>query len=142
MYPRSFSKSAVHIGLLIIRIGIGASFIVHGLPKLLGGPEMWQQIGGAVQFIGIDFAPMFFGFMAAVAESFGGLLLMLGLFFTPSLILLICTMSVALAYHIGQGDGFSSISHPLELLILFVGLLFTGSGKYSLDRVLFKKKRR
>jgi len=142
MYSRSILKSPLHIGLLVIRIGIGASFIAHGLPKLLGGPETWEQLGGAVQYIGIDFAPMFFGFMAAISETFGGLLLMLGLFFRPILVLLISTMVVAMFYHIGNDDGFSAISHPLELGILFAGLMFTGSGKFSLDKILFKKKRR
>ena len=27
------------IGLLFLRIGIGVMFIMHGLPKLIGGPE-------------------------------------------------------------------------------------------------------
>lgn len=28
-----------HIGLLILRIGIGCMFLFHGAPKMFGGPE-------------------------------------------------------------------------------------------------------
>ena len=31
------------IGLLFLRIGIGVMFIMHGLPKLIGGPEKWED---------------------------------------------------------------------------------------------------
>jgi putative oxidoreductase len=131
-----------NVGLLIIRIGLGIMFILHGYPKMFGGPDTWVEVGSAMQFLGIDFAPMFFGFMAGVTEFFGGIFLLAGLFFSPSVIFLFIVMLVATVKHIGAGDGFVSYSHSIEIAIVMVGLLFIGPGKYSLDRKLQKRNRR
>jgi putative oxidoreductase len=135
-------KDFHNIGLLILRVGLGIMFILHGYPKMFGGPEMWEEVGTAMQYLGIDFAPMFFGFMAGVTEFFGGIFLLLGLFFTPSVILLFIVMLVATIKHLGAGDGFVSYSHSIELAIVFASLLFMGAGKHSLDHKLQKQRRR
>jgi putative oxidoreductase len=131
-----------NIGLLIIRVGLGIMFILHGFPKMFGGPDTWVEVGSAMQYLGIDFAPMFFGFMAGVTEFFGGIFLLGGLFFMPSVIFLFIVMLVATVQHIGAGDGFVSYSHSIEIAIVMFGLLFIGPGKYSLDRKLQKRNRR
>ncbi|MGK7369264.1 MAG: DoxX family protein [Candidatus Halalkalibacterium sp. M3_1C_030] len=131
-----------NIGLLILRVGLGIMMMLHGYPKLFGGPEMWGELGTATQSIGLDFAPIFFGFMASVTEFFGGLFLILGLFFRPSLVLLFVVMIVAAASHISAGDGFTDTSHSIELAIVFVSMLIIGPGEYSLDRKLNSRRRR
>lgn len=135
-------KKLRNIGLLILRVGLGIMFMLHGYPKVFGGPEMWTNVGSAMQLIGIDFAPMFFGFMAGITEFFGGLFLMLGLFFTPSLIFLIIVMVVATATHIASGDPFTTYSHSIELAIVFMSLLLIRPGEYNLDKKLNKRRRR
>jgi putative oxidoreductase len=124
-------------GLLLLRIGIGIMFILHGWPKMAGGPERWARIGANMQLLGIEFAPEFWGFMAAFAETVGGALLVLGFFFRPVLILLVITMLVAGMRHVSAGDGFGGYAHALEAAILFFSLFFIGPGKYSLDRFFF-----
>ncbi len=121
-------------GLLLLRIGLGIMFIIHGFPKLAGGPAGWTSLGGSMKVIGINFTPIFWGFMAAVAETFGGFLLIVGLFFRPALILLIFTMIIATLVHFGKGDGLQGASHAIELGIVFFGLIFIGPGKYSVDK--------
>lgn len=121
-------------GLLLIRIGLGVMFIIHGFPKLAGGPDGWTGLGGSMKVIGINFLPVFWGFMAAVSETFGGFLLIVGLFFRPALILLIFTMIIAALVHFGKGDGLDGASHAIELAIVFFGLIFIGPGKYSVDK--------
>ena len=123
----------LQVGLLILRIGIGISIFFHGLPKIMGGPETWTAIGGTMSNLGINFAPTFWGFMAAFAETVGGILFALGLFFRPAALLLIGTMIVALVMHLSQGDDFMKYGHSLDLLIVFVAALLTGPGKYSFD---------
>ncbi|WP_018480093.1 DoxX family protein [Pontibacter roseus] len=124
-------------GLLLLRIGIGIMFILHGWPKMVGGPEKWEQIGGNMELLGISFLPVFWGFMAAFAETVGGALLALGLFFRPVCILLVITMLVAALRHAAAGEGFGGYSHALEAAILFCSLLLIGPGRYSLDKKLF-----
>ncbi len=128
-------KTHRDIGLLIIRIGIGAAFMLHGFPKLSGGPELWVNLGGAISFIGIDFFHTFFGFMAAISEFAGGLFLILGLLMRPACFFLFCTMAVATAMHIGLGDPFMKFSHALEAAVLFLGLILVGPGRLSLDKI-------
>jgi putative oxidoreductase len=130
------------LGLLVLRVGIGIMFTIHGYPKLIGGPEVWEKIGGTMKLIGLDFAPTFWGLMAAVAEAVGGQLLALGLFFRFTCALLLGTMVMATVQHVGTGDAFQVYSHALEAAFLFLGLLFAGPGRYSLDQVLFPPRRR
>ncbi|WP_436415214.1 DoxX family protein [Petrimonas sp.] len=129
----------LQVGLLILRIGIGISIFFHGLPKIMGGPETWTAIGGTMSNLGINFAPTFWGFMAAFAETVGGILFALGLFFRPAALLLIGTMIVALVMHLSQGDDFMKYGHSLDLLIVFVAALLTGPGKYSFDAKFIPK---
>lgn len=120
-------------GLLILRIGLGVMMMVHGLPKLMGGPDKWTAIGGSMNVIGVGFFPMLWGFMAAITEGLGGFLLLLGLFFRPVNILLVFTMFIAALVHLSKGDGLLGSSHAIELGIVFLGLVFIGPGKYSVD---------
>lgn len=130
------------VGLLLLRVGIGVMFTLHGYPKLIGGPEAWTQVGGVMKLVGIDVAPAFWGLVAAVAEAVGGQLLALGLFFRFACALLLGTMLMATLQHISSGDGFNGYSHALEAAFLFLGLLLAGPGKYSIDQLLFPARRR
>jgi putative oxidoreductase len=121
-------------GLLILRIGIGAMFIYHGLPKLIAGPDKWQQLGSAMGYLGIDVVPQFWGFLAGFTEAVGGLCLMFGIFFRPACFALTCTMIVAATMHLGKGDGLLRASHAIEAGIMFISLMLIGPGRYSIDK--------
>ncbi|MDX1639628.1 MAG: DoxX family protein, partial [Balneolaceae bacterium] len=103
--------------------------------------ETWTTYGMAMQYVGIDAAPMFFGFLAGVTELFGGVFLILGLFYRPVLALLTITMLVAMASKIGQGAGYPEVAHPMKMAIVFLSMLFIGPGKHSLDH-RFNSRRR
>lgn len=122
------------LGLLIMRVGLGASFIMHGSSKMFGGPETWTQIGGAMGNWGMTYYPVFWGFMAAFAEFAGGFLFILGFMFRPAAILLTITMACAFTMHLKAGDGYKVFAHALELAFVFGGLIFVGPGKFSIDR--------
>ncbi|MDQ8052607.1 MAG: DoxX family protein [Pedobacter sp.] len=121
-------------GLLLLRLGLGAMMMVHGLPKIMGGPEGWTQLGATMKIVHIDFLPTFWGFMAAITEGLGGFLLILGLFFRPVNMLLVINMIIAALMHFNKGDGINGASHAIELAIVFFGLIFIGAGKYSIDK--------
>jgi putative oxidoreductase len=123
-------------GLLLLRVGIGLAFIFHGLPKIMGGPERWEQLGGAMGNVGLDFAPVFWGFMAAISETVGGLLLMLGFLFRPANLFMLITMIMAVIMHLNQGDPYTVYSNALKSGVVFLSFLFIGPGRYSLDAYL------
>lgn len=126
-------------GLLVLRIGLAITFIfLHGGPKLLAGSETWAKIGGAMAFFGITFAPAAWGFAAALVEALGGLLLALGIFVRPAAALMLVVMIVAVTFHLDAGE---SVSHPLELGIVFLALLIGGGGRYGLGPMLCCRKR-
>lgn len=130
------------IGIYILRIGLGIMLIIRGYPKVLGGPEQWVEVGLSMQYLNTEAAPMFFGFIIGIVELFGGIFMVLGLFFTPTLIVLFIFMIIATVEHIGAERGLLTISHSIELGIVFLGLLFTGPGRRSLDNRLNKHRRR
>ncbi len=126
------------VGLLIMRVGIGALFmIVHGFPKIAGGPSKWESVGKAMGYLNIDFGHTAWGFAAAVAETLGGLLLILGWGHRPAALALFVTMSVASIWKFYPSvypfGGWDAAAHPVALAAVCLGLLFTGPGKHSLD---------
>jgi putative oxidoreductase len=124
------------VGHLVMRVGLGAAMVVHGWPKVAGGEAQWRRLGGAMVNLGITFAPTFWGAMAAFSEFLGGALLVIGFATRPAAALLAFTMFVAAVMHVNKGDGFGEWSHAAELCVVFVGLMFMGAGRYSVDRRL------
>lgn len=123
------------VGLLLMRVGLGFFFIVvHGWPKISGGVERWRDLGGAMRHLGISFAPEMWGFLAAAVEFGGGILLVIGFLFRGTCFALAVTMAVAATMvYKTQGSLFAA-AHPIELGVVFLGLIFVGAGRFSLDR--------
>jgi putative oxidoreductase len=132
MVLSSLSKYA-DFGLLIVRVVFGCMFIYYGAPKLFAGPQMWAQLGQAMGSLHINFAPQFWGFMAAFSMFFGGICLILGMFSRIACLFLFITMVVAVSMHFHKGDGLMVASHAIEDGVVFLSLIFIGPGKYSLD---------
>ncbi len=120
-------------GLLVMRVGLGVMFILHGSDKMFGGPTKWMELGGAMSLWHVTFWPVFWGFMSAFAEFAGGILLVLGFMFRPTAIMLTINMAVATTMHLHHADTFAVYSHAAELGIVFFGLIFVGPGRFSID---------
>ena len=120
-------------GLLVLRAGIGAAFVCHGFPKLAAGAEIWEKVGGAMSLMGVPGPAKLWGLMAALSEFGGGLLLIAGYCFRPAAAAMLFTMTVAVRMHLHGGDPFGKYSHALEMGIVFLGLFFTGPGRFSMD---------
>jgi putative oxidoreductase len=123
---------------VILRVGLGfTSLFLRGIWQLAGGPERWAEMGGAMAYLGISFAPVFWGLAASLAEAVGGLCLLMGLFVRPAAALLILTMLVICVYVFAtSGTLMMARAHGVELAIGYTALLFLGPGKLSLDRKL------
>ncbi len=131
-------EALVNAGLLILRLGIGVIFIFHGLPKLMGGAETWTEIGSTMSIVGITFYPVFWGFMAAASEVIGGIFIIVGLLHRPVALMLVVTMVMALLVHVTAGDPFGIYSNALKALVVFIALVITGPGRYSLDYLFLR----
>lgn len=137
MFP--MSERVRDAGILFMRVGMGAMFLGHGVPKLLGGQELWAKLGAAMANVGITFAPTFWGFMAGFAEAVGGLCLILGLLMRPMALMLAFTMAMAALSHHLRGDGFKGWSHATEAGIVFLALVLIGPGRYALDHLILRR---
>lgn len=128
-------------GLLFLRIGMGIMMMYHGAPKIMGGVEAWIKVGAAMKFLGINFAPAFWGFMAACAEFFGGLLILLGLATRLACTFVTITMIVAVTMKLATGGGLFGASQALENGIVFISLFILGPGAYSIDNKIAAARR-
>lgn len=139
---KNFVEKYRDFGLLFIRIGIGVAFVfTYGLMKIQAGPQMWAMLGSTMSNIGIAFGHTAFGFVAAATEFFGGILLILGLFTRTTSLFMAFTMLMASITHLSMLDPWSKVMHPMELFAVFMGLVFLGAGKYSLNYLIFDRKK-
>lgn len=128
--PAFISDTAI----LILRIGIGLLMLTHGLPKM----EMLFS-GYPVQFPPVlALSPELSLGLAVFAEVACSILIMAGIATRISVIPLIITMAIA-AFYIHAGDGLAKQEPAIHYLLAYVILLFTGSGRFSMD-YLFQRK--
>jgi putative oxidoreductase len=133
-------------GLLILRLGVGLLIALgHGRFKF-PPPERFVEGVGRMGFP----APTAFAWMAAFAEFGGGLLLALGLLTRPAAFLVASTMAVAaLVTHGGDplfmqsaARGDPSKEPALLYLAPALALLFTGSGRFGVDALFWRRGER
>ncbi len=123
----------VDFALLIIRIAIALMMFTHGIPKMAKFSE------NPVQFIDVlGMGTTISLGLAVFAEVVCSVLVLFGLGTRLAVIPLIVTMLIA-AFHVHIGDPFAKQEMSLHYLLVYVVLFILGSGKYSLDRFLFKR---
>lgn len=123
------------LALLLIRLSVGAAFMMHG----------WSKIQNPFGWMGPDgFAPGIFQALAALSEFGGGLAWILGLLTPLASLGILSTMAVAVYTHaIKLGHPFVSMtggpSYELATVFFAVALvlLALGPGRYSADRGIF-----
>jgi uncharacterized membrane protein YphA (DoxX/SURF4 family) len=77
----------VSVGLLLLRLAVGASFLIHGAPKL-AHPTSWGDTGP------LPALPTWLQLIICLAENLGGLAIVLGLATPLFACLLACDMFV------------------------------------------------
>jgi putative oxidoreductase len=139
IFQTTSSEPLQSLGLLLFRLVFGGFMALgHGLPKLLSYAEKASDFPDP---LGIG-SPISMA-AAIAAELFCGLLLVLGLTTRLAVLPLIFTMAmVAFVIH-GDGPLFlpaAGAKEPaLMYLFAFVVFLFTGPGKFSLDKLISDK---
>ena len=128
-----FLNSLQPLGLLILRCVLGVIFFKYGYPKLTHSSAamqaMFVQHGLPAQLV----------YVAGVLETFGGPLLVLGLFTRGAALLFAVEMIVAIVkVHSVHGImALQEYQFPLVLAASCIALATVGAGTLSIDNFLF-----
>ncbi len=132
--------ATLDVALLVLRVGVGLIFAVHGAQKLFGvwGGPGYAGWKGAMTHMGYRPAGLFAA-VSAIAEFGGGLLLAIGLF-TPLAAFILVAQSVVIIGGVHWRSGFfnkdNGYEFPLALATGVVAILFAGPGAWSIDAAL------
>lgn len=136
-FNTNLNHNLIDFGLLVLRVSIGIFMLTHGWPKLSK-----LLAGGEIQFLdpfGIGAKPSFI--LAMFAEFFCSILIILGLATRWAVIPLIITMLVAI-FVAHAADGFQKQELPAHYVLVYVFLLLSGPGKFSIDHLISKNLNR
>ncbi len=119
------------LGLVAMRMALGAVMIVHGYPKVTG-------IHNVEKFFGSIGLPWWSAYLSAGAEFFGGILVIIGLLTRPAAVALLIDMIVAIdKVHWKHGlVGEGNYQLPMTLAAVCLALIFFGAGPIALDAVI------
>lgn len=133
MFRWDFLDRCQDFGLLVLRAGVGLSFLLlHGLPRLTD-PESWTGVGRAVSYLGVGFGYQAWGLLAILSMTLGSVCLILGFAHRPAALALTITMAVATIWKYYPFGGWGAAGYPATMMVVCLGLLFTGPGKYALQ---------
>ena len=125
----------IDLGLLIIRLVLGLSFVGHGSQKLFGwfGGHGIKGTGGWMESVGIK-PGVLMATIAGILEFVGGLLFASGLFFTVGAAMIVLAMLGAMKVHLPNGYWIDKggIEYLVVIIAVAVGLALIGPGMYSL----------
>ena len=131
------TTSLADVGLLILRIGVGATMIQAGLRKAFD----FNTTAGFMEAGGWRL-PKFAAFMVTAAETAGGIGLLLGLLTPLAACAVIAAMIDAWAVNVSAAAFWSEpFNVPFLLAVGGAALLFTGAGGYSVDARIFGRWR-
>ena len=125
-------------GIFIVRLVLGVAMVYHGWPKVIppGGPfhhhatTALDHYSHYVTTLGL---PRWLGYVSALTEFVGGILIVLGLFTRFAAFMITLNMVVALFY-VDIHLGYTGSEYSLALLAMAFLLMLTGAGKLALDR--------
>ena len=122
---------------LLLRAGLGAILVVHGLQKFLGwfGGAGIERTAQLLEKFGYP-APLFLTYLIASLEAFGGALLVIGLFVRPVAFAMVIFMLFAVHYT-SVNSGFiwfrGGCEYSLAILFIAFFYLINGAGQFSHD---------
>lgn len=134
IYSTNLNLPSIDAGLLVLRVGVAAFMLTHGVPKLL-------NLFGSEEIAFAD--PLGLGattslLLATFAEFICSILILLGLGTRLAAIVLIINMAVAFFIFHAQ-DPFKGKELAGIYLLIFIVILITGAGKYALDYYWLKR---
>lgn len=128
--PNSVRSSTA---LLLLRVGLGALMLVHGIPKMImlsgGGDISFPAVLGMNAEISL--------LLTVIAEVLCSLLIIIGLATRFAVVPLIVTMLVAV-FVVHGADPFANKELAIMYLLGYTVLMIGGSGKYSVDYLMLR----
>ena len=128
---RGGGSASSDAGLLILRAVTGLTLaLAHGAGKVPPSAGFVEGVGK----LGFPL-PTLFAWSAGLSELAGGLLLAIGLLTRPAAFFIAVTMAVALFLR-HAADPFPVQEKALIYLAIAVACVFTGSGRFGVDRLI------
>lgn len=130
------NPSRLDYGLLLMRLTLAFILIHHGGQKMFGlwGGSGLDGFAGFLESMEIPM-PSVSAFLAAAAEFFGGIALLLGFWVRLAVLPAAFTLIVgAMKAHTGVSDR----EYPLSLAIFLLALAFTGGGSLTIKKFFAK----
>lgn len=123
------------LGLLVLRLVLGAVMIAHGYPKVFGGLQHH------VEFVRGLHLPGWLAYLSAFAEFGGGIMLVIGFLTRFAALFVLIDMLVAIVFvHLKNGfTGQGNYQLPLALAAMALSLIFSGSGPVAIDWLMGSK---
>src|SRR5690554_311793 len=128
------ASNQVDLGILVARVGVSVLMFTHGIPKI---GRLFQDEVTFLDFMGLG--PEVSLTLAILAEVLCSILVLLGLATRFAVIPLIITMLIALIMVHGS-DPFPIQEKLLLYILIYVVLMITGSGRYSMDQKYFSSQ--
>lgn len=135
-------RGTTDLGLMLLRVGLGALLIVHGLQKIFGwwGGSGLSGFEGSLADLGYQHAGLL-TYVGAGAQVAAGLLLVLGLFTPLAAAAALAYLLNALLASVAAEPGVSFVDfviptgheHQASLVLVAAALTLTGPGRYGLD---------
>ena len=124
--------------LLVLRIAVGAIFIMHGYLKVFGFGI--SGVTGMFTQIGIPWAGVVAPFIS-VLELVGGIALLLGVFTRIAAVLIACDVLGAVIFVHGKNGFFlpKGFEFMLANIAILVAVALLGAGAFSVDAAMARK---
>ena len=118
------------LGLLVLRLALGAVMIAHGYQKIFGGMPQFMQM---LQHMGI---PAWMGYLTVAAEFGGGILLVAGFLTRLAALAIFVDMVVAIIkvhLHNGLFSKNGGFEFPMVCGAIAFSLIWSGAGPIAMD---------
>ena len=125
-------------GAFFLRLVLGLAMTSHGYSKVVpaGGfhrGNAFSALDHFAHYVSSLGLPYWLGYVAALTEFLGGILILLGLLTRFVAFMTACDMAVALIM-VNRHHGYSGSEYSLALFVIALMLLFFGAGTLALDR--------
>jgi putative oxidoreductase len=139
----------VDLAPLVVRVALAVIFVYHGYDMVFEGghANIARLMAGRMGRDPAEFLPQALGWLAAVAEFFGGVFVGLGVLSRLWALGHVVVMAVAIATVHGrhgfalQGETGPGYEYNFALICMAAAILLGGPGRISLDRVIFRRKK-